>query len=354
MTQTTIARVVPLHVQTIAAENGDARKARYRACVAFKPAPGGWLVGAPKGRKPGEEPWIPAVRDLERKLREFGSPIPQWDVRVAAPQPAAQPVEPAPEPEDEIDPPTLRMAPVSSRDEVLADAAEAAIEQAKAEILPPVIAGGMPAGAITPAGGANALAFWVSVYRQAVAKFVDLEWPGENPREKLVNFRTAVDTCLRDKSCVGAWDRDIAGNCWVRHAQSFDRTVVDPTVKLPQPGKPGREWDLSPRNAPRLASTKVKPEKPTRKAVETVAGESASYQGSRDAWKVAQKYGNMLGDHAQQIGQRRGLAFKVGVVVSLRAQEALGFPRYEREITEAGVTPEYLASAVAAYRTAAK
>lgn len=349
-----ITRPVTVFIARIPAPDGDARRMKFKAAVAYKPAASGYLVGAPKGRRPieGEPEYQAALRDLEHKLQTLGAPVPQsWDVKFLDPAPAAKP-EPTTDPAEEPEPLTLRMAPVSDRDASLDDACEAAIEAAKVEVLPPVIAGGMPAAVLTPAGGETACKFWIDVYRQAVAKLVDLEWPGENPAEKLRNFRTGVDAIMRTHGCVGAWDRDIAGNNWVRHAQSFDRTVVDPTVKVPTHGKPGREWDLSPKKAPRLAHTNAPKADKTKKAAKKTGKESASYQGSREAWRVAAAYGNLLGNDAETRGEKRGLAFKIGVVVSLRAQEALGFPRYEADLEAAGVPAEYLASAVAAYRSA--
>jgi len=218
-TQTNPARTVPVTMAKLGSR-------QFIAGCAFKTAPEGIAKGNIRGTRKT------ALRSMEETLRALGyqGPFPAWDVRDAATAPVG--TTPAPEPEVEEAPATERMPTIPTGDESehLAGVAEEAIQRAlEAAPLIPSPAANMRPGKFSPLNG---LDFWVDVYLDTVARFVDIEFPGETPADKVRNFRESVDLVMRDpkRNCVGAWDRDPSGTPWIVRAQAMRPDVVfDPT-----------------------------------------------------------------------------------------------------------------------------
>jgi len=248
-TQTNPARTVPVTMAKLGSR-------QFIAGCAFKTAPEGIAKGNIRGTRKT------ALRSMEETLRALGyqGPFPAWDVRDAATAPVG--TTPAPEPEVEEAPATERMPtmslspddpswsrlpyhharlarqmphfedriPTGDESEHVADVAEEAVQRAlEAAPLIPSPAANMRPGKFSPLNG---LDFWVDVYLDTVARFVDIEFPGETPADKVRNFRESVDLVMRDpkRNCVGAWDRDPSGTPWIIRAQAMRPDVVfDPT-----------------------------------------------------------------------------------------------------------------------------
>lgn len=240
-TTLTVNPTVTIHVSKIAPR-------QFRAAVAFKPAPSGWLVSDICGKRPT------AVKNLEAKLRLLGvTTMPEWklnEVIIPATQPEAT-VAPVVEPE-------AHTAPAAEPD--VADVAEQAIEDAKVSVAAIPDLARMAGGVVTPVSD---LAKWTLAYNEAVKKFSGIDFPGENPREQIANYREAVGLVMEAAGCVAPWRRTMGGDCWIR----FAGNVVDLTVRQPRHRKahvnaqgqavvdPRGQWDLSRKKAPRLAKT---------------------------------------------------------------------------------------------------
>ena len=246
------APVVPVYVAKIGLR-------RFTAAVQYAPAPNGWLVSdvSPQRRS--------ALASLEAKLREAGASVPRFRVvdkgdLSAKPAPAAKP-EPAPvpapkpvtpavptasstiahlnnpsavaKPVGQIPPrnpePTAEEVADTLRDlDAVADAAEEAVEQARATMTVnplPSVAPAMDAGYVTPLSD---LPHWLDILNQCRAKLSGLEFPGESRREKIANYRESINLLMESVGFKGAWRRAPSGDFWIRVAGERDETVRQP------------------------------------------------------------------------------------------------------------------------------
>jgi hypothetical protein len=330
---------------------------KFTAAVSFKAAPGGWVVSDVQGKR------TTAIKNLEAKLRVFGvQNMPEWNVvdlgtitpgittPATNPESTTTPVQQSETPafteDDEDDAPTLRTL------DTIQDQAEQAIEDAKESVTGAFnLAPRMEGGWVTPLSDKAA---WVDVFRQVRAKFdgVDFTIPDdegsptikEKRWEAVSNYREAINTVMEAASFVGPWRRTIGGDCWIRFSGEVDHTVRQPKAGE---GKYRTSYDLSPKKAPRLA----------RKSAEKSAGpksskgEKYSYPGDENAYAQAFKFARSLSTQSKEAGndvESQKLAYKIGMCVSLRSQNAARHEKFESDIKELGVTEEYLSKFVSA------
>lgn len=346
---------------------------QFTAAVKYRPV-GGFLVSAPQPTRKS------AIKALEAKL--LGHPtylaksVPVWDVRdqgdLTVKVPAPKPEVPTAESTiAHLNNPNAAAKPVGT---IPAREPEVTSAPAPKPVLPttPPVAPTMDGGFVTPRSDKAA---WIDVYRQTTAKFDGIDFPGENPREKVANYRRTIGDLMESISFIAPWRRTPGGDTWLtisgekdhtirlpkagdgRHRERFHKNINGNTVEVQRdPTDSSKLYEhkvtvtdsevqaLLGEDAPRRAPTR-KEKKAERQAAHKAAKAASAYKypGSSDAYNAAFKYGRELQKAAAIEGHDRKVKtqwFKLGVCRSLHSQGALPHAKYEADLVACGYTDE--------------